>query len=170
MDGHAVGSAQDVLPAATMVVTATGGVRAIGAGDFPLLRHDVVLANAGHHDLEIDVEALAGAAAAHQQPRPGVVTYRLGDRDLHLLAGGALVNIAGGMGHPVEIMDLSFAVQGLGAHHLVTAGLAAGVHVIPAELDDAIAAAKLSSLGIQLGTIRADQRDDIDWIDEGQGR
>lgn len=169
MDGHTVGSAQDVLPAATMVVTATGGVRAIGAGELPLLRHDVVLANSGHHDLEIDVEELAAAASATEQPREGVVTYRLGEKEIHLLAGGALVNIAGGMGHPVEIMDLSFAVQGLGAHHLVTTKLAPGVHVIPRELDDAIAAAKLSSLGIRLARARADQADDITRIEGIQG-
>jgi adenosylhomocysteinase len=168
MDGHTVGSANDVLPAATMVVTATGGVRAVGALDLPLLRHDVLLANAGHHDLEIDVDALTGAATACEQARDGVDTYRLGEREIHLLAGGALVNIAGGTGHAVEIMDLSFAVQGLGAHHLATTKLEPGVYVIPKKLDDAIAAAKLSSLGVRLGQARADQADDLASI-EGSG-
>lgn len=160
LDGHAVGSAQDTLPAATMVVTATGGVRAIGAAEFGLLRHDVVLANAGHHDLEIDVTALAAAGQA-EQARDGVTSYRLAGKDVHLLAGGALVNIAGGMGHPVEIMDLSFAVQALGVHHLITSTLRPGVHTIPADLDDAIAAAKLASLGVSLGRARGDQADDF---------
>lgn len=169
MDGHAVGSAHDVLPAATMVVTATGGVRAIGAADFPLLRDDVILANAGHHDLEIDVEALDTAASAHEQARDGVMTYRLGDKEIHLLVGGALVNIAGGMGHPVEIMDLSFAVQGVGAHYLVTMKLPPGLHIIPQELDDAIAAAKLTSLGVKLDRARPDQQDDFSSI-AGGGR
>lgn len=160
MDGHVVGSARDVLPAATMVVTATGGLRAIGAAEFPVLRHDVVLANAGHHDLEIDVTALAGAGPA-EQARHGVTSYRLADKDIHVLAGGALVNIAGGMGHPVEIMDLSFAVQALGVHHLATSAMAPGLHTIPADLDDAIAAAKLTSLGVSLGQARGDQQDDF---------
>jgi len=169
MDGHAVGAASDMLPAATMVVTATGGVRAIGASEFPMLPHNVVLANAGHHDLEIDIRALAAAAATPpKEARDGVVTYRLGDNDIHVLAGGALVNIAGGMGHPVEIMDLSFAVQALGAHHLVTAKLAPGLHTIPKELDDAIAAAKLSSLGVRLGMARSDQKDDFSEVDRAQ--
>lgn len=170
MDGHVVGSASDVLPAATMVVTATGGVRAIGAADLPLLRHDVVLANAGHHDFEVDAEALADASSQSEQPRSGVTTYRVGDRDLHLLSGGALVNIAGGMGHPVEIMDLSFAVQGLGIHHLATATLAPGVHIIPKELDDAIAAAKLHSLGVRLAEARPDQADDTMLMAGGRDR
>ena len=63
-------------------------------------------------------------------------------------------------------MDLTFAVQGLGAHHLVTAGLAPGVHIIPKALDDAIAAAKLKSMGISLSAARREQEDDIaQWIE-----
>ncbi|MGH3472227.1 MAG: adenosylhomocysteinase [Nocardioidaceae bacterium] len=161
MDGHVVGPPSSVLPAVTMVVTATGGIRAIGARDFALLRDDVVLANAGHHDLEIDVEALTREATSIGHPRTAVDTYRIGAKDVHVLAAGALVNIAGGSGHPVEIMDLSFAVQGLGAHYLATTTLEPGVHVIPRELDDAIAAAKLHSLGIDLRPLQSDQADDI---------
>lgn len=171
MDGHAVGAAQDLLPSASFVVTGTGGMRAIGARDLPFLRDDVVLANAGHHDLEVDVEALAAAASSVTSPRAGIDTYRVGERDLHVLSGGALVNIAGGSGHPVEIMDLTFSVQGVGAHHLVTAGLEPGVHVIPAALDDAIAAAKLASLGVVLDPMRDEQHDDAaSWLHEGDGR
>lgn len=160
MEGHLVGSARDVLPTASFVLTATGGMRAVGARELPFLRDGVVLGNAGHHDLEVDVEAIAAASASTAEPRAGIDTYRVDGRDLHVLTGGALVNIAGGSGHPVEIMDLTFAVQGVGAHHLVTAGLAPGVHVIPRELDDAIAAARLASLGIVLDPPRPEQDDD----------
>ncbi|MFD4423071.1 adenosylhomocysteinase [Agromyces sp. NPDC058484] len=166
MDGHRVGPAREVLTEATMVITATGGMRAIGERDLPYLRNDVLLANAGHHDLEVDVDAIAAASSGRREPRDGITTYRVGDRDLHVLTGGALVNIAGGSGHPVEIMDLTFAVQGLGVHHLATTALEPGVHVIPAALDDAIAAAKLASLGVVLDPIRPEQTDDAaDWID-----
>jgi adenosylhomocysteinase len=67
-----------------------------------------------------------------------------------VLAGGALVNIAGLDGNPIEIMDLSFAVQALAIHRLAAGGLAPGVNAFPAELDDLIARTKLSTLGIQL--------------------
>ena len=172
MDGHQVGTAADLLPGADFVITATGGMRAIGAPEFAHLSDNTVLANAGHHDLEIDVEALAdlaasanlatsGASAGAQPPAPsGITTYRLGDRALHVLSNGALVNIAGGAGHPVEIMDLTFAVQGLGAHYLVNTPLAPGVHVLPKAVDDSIAAAKLLSMGITLGVGRPEQADD----------
>ena len=161
MDGHTVGAARDMLPGASVVVTATGGMRAIGSPEFRFLSTDVVLANAGHHDLEIDVDALGHAALSVSAPRPGIQTYRFGARDIHVLSGGALVNIAGGSGHPVEIMDLTFAVQGLGAHYLVNTKLAPGVHVLPKKIDDSIAAAKLQSMGIHIDQPRQEQQDDV---------
>lgn len=159
-DGHTVGSRSDVFPEAEIIITATGGMRAISADDIPLLADGVVLANAGHHDLEVDTEALAAAASEQREARPGVTAYRVGARDLHVLAGGALVNIAGGSGHPVEVMDLTFAVQGLGLHYLATTPLDPGVHILPKEVDDSIAEAKLASFGVTLDELRDDQHDD----------
>lgn len=159
-DGHTVGSRAEIFPQAEAIITATGGMRAIGEADIQYLAHDVVLGNAGHHDLEVDTEALAAAASNVFESRPGITSYTVGDRDLHVLAGGALVNIAGGSGHPVEVMDLTFAVQGLGVHHLASTELEPGVHILPKALDDSIATAKLASYGITLDELRADQRDD----------
>lgn len=167
MDGHTVGAPSAVFPEATIIIAATGGMRAVGARHFSHLRHDVVLANAGHHDLEIDVDALAAASTSHGESRDNIETYRIEGRDIHVLAGGALVNIAGGSGHPVEIMDLTFAVQALGAHYLATTELEPGVHIIPKALDDAIAAARLESFGVILEGIHPDQQDDFGLTSEG---
>ena len=82
--------------------------------------------------------------------RPGVRTYITGDKRAHVLVDGALVNIAGLDGNPVEIMDLSFSVQALSAHLLVSGQLAPGLTSFPAELDDLIARTKLATLGIEL--------------------
>jgi adenosylhomocysteinase len=81
-----------------------------------------------------------------------VTEYELSDgRRLHVLARGRLVNIAAADGHPVEIMDLTFAVQALAAHHLArnAANMKPGLHTIPAEIDDLIARTKLASLGVE---------------------
>lgn len=165
MDGHTVGPLARLLPEATIVITATGGINALAGRDIDSLRDGAVLANVGHHDREIDVDGLAARSDSWEELRPGIRSYRLGERRVHLLAGGALVNIAGGSGHPVEIMDLSFAVQGAGVHHLATTDVEPGVHKIPAELDDAIAAAKLASLGLAVDVRRQDQADDVaDWL------
>jgi adenosylhomocysteinase len=162
MDGHDVAPITEALGLGDFVITATGGMRAVGSAHFPALRDNVVLANAGHHDLEIDVPALASEASNTTEMRPGVVRYELDDgRRVNVLASGALVNIAGGLGHPIEIMDLSFAVQGMSLHELVTGQYPPGVHVLPRHLDEAIARAKLDSDGIRLDAIGEDQRDNI---------
>lgn len=167
MDGHEVGSAEQILPAADFVITATGGMRAIGSKHFPMLKTGAILANAGHHDLEVDVESLASESAVVEEVRSGIHRYEWrGSKSLYVLSSGALVNIAGGLGHPIEIMDLSFAVQGLSSHELVTGDYEAGVHVLPKRLDDAIARARLEAEGVALDTIAADQFDTVDrWLE-----
>lgn len=163
MDGHRVVPAAEALPLADFVITATGGMRAIGRRHIPMLRDGAILANAGHHDLEVDTEALASEATTHRVVRDRIEQYELADgRKIHVLASGALVNIAGGLGHPIEIMDLSFAVQGVGCHELARGDYSPGVHVIDAGLDAEIAAAKLAAHGISLDEPSADQRDTID--------
>ncbi len=165
MDGHVVAPLADALPTADIVITATGGVRAVGAPHLSLLPDGVVLANAGHHDLEIDVEALSAAATRVRTVREGIERFDLPDgRGVHVLVHGALVNIAGGLGHPIEIMDLSFAVQGVGCHELARGGHDPGVHVISPALDGEIAGAKLAAAGIQVDRPGQDQHEDIDVL------
>ena len=150
MDGYRVASLANALPDADVVLTATGLIEAIGADSFPALKDGVLLANAGHHDREIDVPALAAVADEVIEARPKVKTYVLGDRRVNVLAGGALVNIAGLDGNPIEIMDLSFSVQALSVHLLASGGVPPGLNRFPDELDDLIARTKLATLGIEL--------------------
>lgn len=147
VSGHRVARLEDALLDADIVVTATGGIGALPASVFGALKNGAVLANAGHHDLEIDVEGLGEG----EELRSNVHRHTLADgRSVTLLAKGRLVNIAGADGHPVEIMDLSFSVQALAQHHLATAALAPGVHKLPPELDREIARAKLATVGVEL--------------------
>jgi adenosylhomocysteinase len=150
MDGHRVAALRDALPDADVVITATGLTQVVTAADLDRLKDGVLLANAGHHDREIDIAALAAAADGQTESRPKVRTYRLGRRRVHALVDGALVNIAGLDGNPIEIMDLSFSVQALSLHRLASGGFPAGVNRFPDELDDLIARTKLSTLGIEL--------------------
>jgi adenosylhomocysteinase len=78
---------------------------------------------------------------------------------VYVLAEGRQTNVAGGDGHPVEIMDLSFSVQALAAHQLARGGLEPGLHAFPAELDAEIARTKLATLGIELGEKTDTQRE-----------
>jgi len=159
MDGHRVARLAEALPTADIVISATGGIEAIGRDHIHYLRNGVILANAGHDDREIDVLALANTAVEQQDVRPGVTRYSLEDgRRIYVLAHGKLVNIAGAEGHPVEIMDLSFSVQALAVHHLASHEIPPGLHRLPEELDREIARTKLATLGIQLDELSPSQR------------
>jgi adenosylhomocysteinase len=158
MDGFRVASLADALPDADVVITATGLIEAVPDGAFGLLKDGVVLANAGHHDREIDVPALAAMTGDPIEARHGVRTYVLDGRRIHVLVDGALVNIAGLDGNPIEIMDLSFSVQAVSAHHLASGAAPPGLNRFPDELDSLIARTKLATLGIVLDDTTDAQR------------
>src|SRR5262249_22055066 len=146
MDGYRVPPLGQAVEEADFVITATGKIAAVTSAVFPRLKDGVILANAGHHSREIDVTALGDGVEA----RPQVVRYDVDGTKVYVLVDGALVNIAGGDGNPVEIMDLSFSVQALSAHHLASGEVPQGLNAFPAELDREIARTKLSTLGIEL--------------------
>ena len=155
MDGHRVARLEDALPDADVVIAATGAIDAVPADAIPLLKDGVLLANGGHHERELALDALGPGVEA----RPGVVAHEIpGGGTAYVLAEGRQTNVAGGDGHPVEIMDLSFSVQALAVHLLAGGGLEPGLHRFPAELDAEIARTKLVTLGIELGEPTAAQR------------
>ena len=155
MDGNRVAALEDALPDADVVIAATGAIDAVPADTVPLLKDGVLLANGGHHEREIAIDALGPG----EETRPGVFAHGIpGGGTAYVLVDGRQTNVAGGDGHPVEIMDLSFSVQALAVHLLAGGGLAPGLHSFPAELDAEIARTKLATLGIDLGEPTAKQR------------
>jgi adenosylhomocysteinase len=146
MDGHRVARLEDAVADADFVITATGGTDSLPASALSHLKDKVVLANAGHQDREIDVDALGPG----EEVRPGVTQHDVDGRRAYLCVGGSLVNIAGGDGNPVEIMDLSFSVQALSVHHLASGKVPVGLNAFPEELDREIARTKLQTLGVEL--------------------
>ena len=146
MDGYRVARLEDALEDADFVITAAGGTDTLPASAFPHLKDKVVLANAGHQDLEIDVPALGPGT----EVRDRVTQHDVAGKRVYLCVGGSLVNIAGGDGNPVEIMDLSFSVQALSVHHLAAGKVPAGLNAFPDELDAVIARTKLESLGVRI--------------------
>jgi adenosylhomocysteinase len=156
MDGHRVARLEDALPDADVVIAATGSADAVPAETLRLLKDGVLLANGGHHEREIAVDELGPG----EEARPGVTAHPLpGGGHAYVLVDGRQTNVAGGDGHPVEIMDLSFSVQALAVHLLARGGLEPGLHAFPAKLDAEIARTKLATLGIELGEPTAKQRE-----------
>ncbi|MGH3071236.1 MAG: adenosylhomocysteinase [Gaiellaceae bacterium] len=155
MDGHRVGRLEDVLPDADVLISATGAIDSVPQEALRYLKDGVVIANGGHHEREVAIDGLREG----EKVRPGVTEHDLGDgRRAYVLVGGRQTNVAGGDGHPVEIMDLSFSVQALAAHVLARGGLEPGLHGFPADLDREIARTKLATLGIELGEPTEKQR------------
>jgi len=160
MDGFFVAPVAEAIADADFVITATGCVDAVPEPALWNAKDGVLLANAGHFNVEIRPQTLARMATSHRAARAGIEEYRLPDgRRIHLLGEGRLVNLVLGDGHPVEIMDLSFAVQALTLQYLVRHGpLPTKVHAVPPEIDDRVARMKLETLGISIDTLSVEQR------------
>ena len=123
MDGFAVRPMLEAAKAADLIVTVTGNTGIVRSEHFRVLKDGCLLANSGHFDVEVSKRDLEGSAVSHRTARPNVEEYLFPDgRRAYLLAEGRLVNLAAGQGHPVEIMDLSFALQALSAEHLAKHG------------------------------------------------
>jgi len=153
LDGYRVMPMLDAAREADLIVTVTGNTDIVREEHFRVLKDGCLLANSGHFDVEISKRDLEGLAVSHRTARPFVEEYRFADgRRAYLLAEGRLVNIAAGQGHPVEIMDLSFALQALSVEHLAKHGreMAARVHPVPPSLDREVARAALAPLGARL--------------------
>ncbi|HEV2428952.1 MAG TPA: adenosylhomocysteinase, partial [Thermoplasmata archaeon] len=161
LEGIRVMPMLDAARQADLIVTVTGNRDIVRGEHFRVLKDGCLLANAGHFDVEISKPDLAGLAAHRAIVRPGVEEYRFADgRRAYLLADGRLLNLAAGQGHPVEIMDLSFALQALSAERIASHGrtMAVKVHPVPAELDLAVARASLAPLGAAIDEPTEGQR------------
>jgi len=161
MDGFMVMSMDEAAAIGDIFVTTTGNVAVIGAKHFKKLKNGAILSNAGHFNVEIDIEWLHKNADKIIQ-RDGIETFMLGKKAVHVLAEGRLVNLATpkGMGHPIEVMDLSFAMQALGTLYMVKNGkkMKGGVYEMPNEIDVQVANLKLSSLGLSIDSLTKEQK------------
>jgi adenosylhomocysteinase len=150
-------------PLGEIFVTATGSRDVVTGEHMAVMRDGAMLANAGHFDVEVDVRALDRlAVGVHPEVRPHASEYVLADgRRLLLLAEGRVVNLVAAEGHPAAVMDVSFGLQALALAWLAAASgpRADQVHEVPESIDAEVARLKLASLGTQIDTLSADQRE-----------
>jgi len=162
MDGYQVMPMSEAAAVGDLFVTLTGDTTVIGAEHFARMKDGALVANSGHFDVEIDLEALAEMATGEPETvREHVEAYHLDDgRRIHVLARGRLINLAAAEGHPAAVMDMSFAVQALCCEWaLQQDDLAVEVHTVPAEVDAWVSRLKLESLGIGIDTLSAEQEE-----------
>jgi adenosylhomocysteinase len=160
MDGFEVMSFLEAAKQGDFFVTVTGNRDVITDGHFDVMKNGAIMCNAGHFDIEINKKDLAARAVQVREVRKNIDEYTMKDgRKLYLLAEGRLVNLAAGDGHPVEVMDLTFALQALSLRHVVQNGksLKAKVHSVPAELDHYVANLRLETLGIKIDHLTKEQ-------------
>jgi adenosylhomocysteinase len=170
MEGYDVMSMDDAAEVGDVFITTTGNRDVIVQEHFEKMQDGAVLANAGHFDIEIDLDGLSDLADSEREVRDGVREYRLDDDTrINVIAEGRLVNLAApvSLGHPVEVMDQSFGVQAVSVRELVENGddYDAGVHDVPDELDRQLAEIKLDAEGVDIDEPTDEQ---VEYMDSWQ--
>jgi len=161
LDGFAVMPMGEAAKIADIIVSATGCKDVVTASDIKVMKDGCVLANSGHFDNEISKDALMKLSTKRKKVRESVEEFKLRNgRKVYLLADGRLVNLAAGQGHPVEIMDMSFAIQALCLEYLDFSAqtLEPDVYDVPDHLDEMVAKLKLETMGLKIDKLSKEQQ------------
>jgi len=160
MDGYQVLPMSHAAPIGDFFCTLTGDIHVLRKEHFDVMKDGAIIANSGHFNVEIDIDALDKMAEGRRAIRDFVEEYQLGKgRRIYLLGEGRLINLAAAEGHPSSVMDMSFANQALCTEYLARnhASLEKKVYRVPVEIDKDIARLKLASMGIDIDALTAEQ-------------
>ena len=160
MDGYRVMPMEEAAPVGDFFCTLTGDIHVLRKEHFERMKDGAIVANSGHFNVEIDLEALSAMAVSERKIREYVDEYALeSGRRIYVLGEGRLINLAAAEGHPSSVMDMSFANQALCTEYMVKnhSGLKPRVYTVPADIDREIARLKLASMGVTIDTLTAEQ-------------
>lgn len=160
MDGYSVMTMEQAAPLGDFFVSATGCNHTMTEKHFLKMKDRAILANAGHFNVEVDMEWLEKNAVEKQEQRKNIMGYKLENgKWINIIGEGKLVNIAAADGHPAEIMDLSFAVQAMSAMYIKDnhEKLENKVVDVSDEIDEVIARRKLAAWGIEIDVLSPEQ-------------
>ena len=161
MDGFEVMKLSEAAPSGDVFVTCTGQTGVIRKEHFLKMKDGAILANAGHFDVEIDVESLYSLGGRRPvQVRPNVERITVRGKKLYLIAKGRVANLVAADGHPPEVMALSFANQLLSILHVAKNHdrLDAKVYDVPEKIDGQVARYALDAMGITIDEMTPEQR------------
>ena len=156
MDGNQVMTMEQAAPVGDIFITVTGGMSALDAHHFLVMKDEALVANSGHFNVEINIDALDDLSTQKRSARPMVDQYVMPDgRRINLITEGRLVNLSAAEGHPSAVMDMSFANQALCAEYVALnhKHLAVGVYDVPRDIDDQVAALKLNAMGVSMDVL-----------------
>jgi len=161
MDGFEVMAMEKAAPLGDIFVTTTGDIHVIRQEHFRKMKDGAVVANSGHFNVEIDINALEEMKKKKRKIRGHIDEYTLADgKKIFLLGEGRLVNLACAEGHPSDVMDMSFANQALCSEFMWKKGkkLEKKVYSVPQEIDKNVAMLKLQSAGITIDKLTEEQK------------
>ncbi len=170
MDGFRVMRIRDAAKIGDLFVTVTGDIHVIDGPHFARMKDGAIVANSGHFNVELNLEALADMAKGKPTDvRGGVQQYTMPDgKRVFILAEGRLVNLACAEGHPASVMDMSFATQALTTEWSLNQGsLDTVVHSVPGEVEDWVSRLKLKSMGIKIDRLTSEQKTYLSSFDMG---
>ncbi|MBI2887400.1 MAG: adenosylhomocysteinase [Chloroflexi bacterium] len=170
MEGLRVMPLAEAARLGDVFITATGCVNVLDRGHFRSMKDGAILANSGHFNVEINLEALKDESETSREIKPFVEQFTLmNGKRLYVLGEGRLINLAAAEGHPASVMDMSFADQALAAEFLVAnaARLTPGVYTLPRELDQEVGRLKLASMGIAIDTLTPEQKEYLESWESG---
>ncbi len=169
MDGFEVKPLIEAIKEADFVVSVTGNKHVVDEKHLNVAKDGVILAQAGHFDVEINKGALESLSTNKERVRPLVDEYTIGVKKIYLLGEGRLVNLAVAEGHPASVMDMSFAGQALAAEFIWNnqGKLDKEVYSLPQKLDREIARLKLETSGIEFDELTPEQERYLNSWQEG---
>ncbi|MEM9531300.1 MAG: adenosylhomocysteinase [Pseudomonadota bacterium] len=170
MEGYRVVNMEDegIVETADIFVTATGNFQVLTMSHLERMKNEAIVCNIGHFDNEIDVAGLEQLTWEPIKEQVDHVIFPDGKRII-LLAGGRLVNLGCGTGHPSFVMSNSFTNQTLAQIELFTKGdqYENQVYVLPKHLDEKVARLHLDRIGARLTELSKEQADYIGVSVEG---
>ena len=170
MDGYRVMNGYEAASQGDLFITVTGNKHVLRADHFEVMKDGAILANAGHFNIELDLDSLRAMSSAQKRVRPEVEEFSLpGDRRIYVLAEGRLINLAAAEGHPASVMDMSFANQALSCEWMAqnASSLEPKVYPVPEDIDREVARLKLESMGKRIDELTREQTDYLSGWEEG---
>ncbi len=160
MDGFRVMPIKDAAPIGDIFLTVTGDKNVIDVEHILTMKDGAFVSNAGHFDVEVNVNGLRAHVKEYKNIRPALDEWVLDNgKSVYVLAEGRLVNLVGAEGHPASVMDMSFANQALGIEFILKnkGKLQNKLYTLPREVDVQIAKIKLESMGVKIDTLTDEQ-------------
>ncbi|MDD3236614.1 MAG: adenosylhomocysteinase [Candidatus Gastranaerophilales bacterium] len=160
MEGYRVMPIAEAAKIGDIFLSITGDKNVVDIPHLMNMKDGAMVCNAGHFDVEVNVNGLKEYTTEIKRIRPFLDEYKLNNgKSVYVLAEGRLVNLVAAEGHPASVMDMSFANQALGAEFIIKnrQNLENKLYTLPHQTDIEIANLKLKAMGIEIDTLTAEQ-------------